>query len=385
MNGTKKYDVIIVGAGSMGVAAAHFLAKEGKSVVMIDAFNPPHDYGSHAGETRIVRHACGEGFLYCQLALRSQEFWDEMQAHTQENLYRKTGVLSFGDRNSAFANTAIEGAEKFEIDVETFKSGKEIEKRFPTITVPPETIGTYEPNAGVLYADRIIRHWKKSAVGYGAQLVINSPVNEIDLISDHEVKVHSQKGTFKGEKLMLTAGAWMPNILRKLGVDIHLTASRRTVSWFDINEIKFGADAFPGFFYDGPEGEFYGFPSLDGTGVKIGRYDVPRDIDAAYVNREFGVFKDDVEDVRAWLEEFMPQAANRLREGKVCMFVNTPDEDFIVDYLPNHKNVVVGAGFSGHGFKHSAAIGELLSQLAMDQKPWLDISQLSIQRPTLQK
>jgi len=377
------YDVIVVGAGAMGMSTGYYLSKTNQKVLLIDAFDPPHSNGSHTGDTRIIRHANGEGAHYVPIALRAQELWNELQEQTDDVLFRKTGVVSFGNEESPFVQTALEAAKQYNIPTEVY-SGKEMNEKWEGINPPGDFLAVYEPEAGVLHAGACIRAFRRLAIQNGVDLLVNNPVLDYE-VNDDSVSVQTKLGTYTADKLVVTAGAWNRPLLEKSGLNIQLQSARRTVGWFKADETLYHSEVFPGFSVDMPEGVFYGFPSIDGEGVKLGEYYTGDDLDPEYINDEFGVYPRDEGDLRGFLEDFMPQAAGKLNAGAVCMFTNTPDEDFIIDFHPRHSNVVLAAGFSGHGFKHSSAVGEILSQLVSDGESKLDISSFSVKRPEVQK
>jgi len=376
------HDVIVVGAGSMGMAAGYFLAKEGVDTLLIDAFDPPHTAGSHSGDTRVIRHANGEGLQYSPIALRSQEIWDELQDQSNEQIFINTGCITYGDSDSVFVENALKSAEKYDIEIDYLKNGKEFEKRWPDLTFPEEFHGIYEPNAGVLSTENAIRNFRRFALKNGAHLLTNSPVLDLE-VDDNLVTVETELGQYTADKLIVSAGAYTNKILAKLDLDLNLEPTRRVVGWFDSDESYYSSDVFPAFFCDTPEGVFYGFPSIKGSGVKVGKYYYDDNVEPEYVNKEFNAYPRDEEKLREFLEAYMPKSAGKLNEGAVCMFTNTSDEDFVIDFHPKHDNVIIAAGFSGHGFKHSSAIGEILSQLAIKGESDLDISTFSAQREAL--
>lgn len=382
MNMTKHYDVVVVGAGSMGMAAGYYLAKQGVNTLMIDAFDPPHEKGSHTGATRLIRHACGEGYDYVPLALRAQKLWDDLQETTNERIFTKTGVVTFGPSESLFVQTAINGGHEYELNIETL-SADEINERWPGITVPDGQIGCYEPDAGVLFSENCIRAFKRLALDAGAELKTNSPVMNIDVFED-SVKVDTNGESFTADKLIITGGAWNKKILDDLDLQIRIQPSRQTIAWFDSDDVLYKSDGFPGFFADVPTGVYYGFPSIDGTGLKIGRYDNGDNIDPSYYNDEFGAYEKDEKDICGFLDEYMKQANGSINVGKTCMFTNTPDENFVIDTHPEHDHIAIAAGFSGHGYKFSSAVGEVLSELVTNGETKQDISLFKATRPSLQ-
>ncbi|KKK35038.1 methyltryptophan oxidase [Salinicoccus sediminis] len=375
------YDVIVVGAGAMGMAAGYYLSQKGIGTLMIDAFDPPHENGSHSGDTRIIRHACGEGPEYAPLGLRSQELWDELQGKTSESLFRKTGVLTFGKKGSEFVEQAVTSGRRYDMNIEAL-SADEIMGRWPGITLPEDNIGCYEPDAGVLFAGNCIRAFRRLALENGAELMTDSPVTSIDVETD-SVRISTRDGVFTADKLIITAGAWNKKILSYLDLEIAIQPSRRVIGWFDSEDRLYAADKFPGFICDMPGGTFYGFPSIEGTGVKVGCFDNGVDGAPEYMNREFGAYGEDEADLRYFLGEYMPQANGKLNVGKTCMFTNTPDEDFVIDLHPEYDHIAIAAGFSGHGYKFSSVVGEILSALVTKGGTSRDISSFSAGRQAL--
>ncbi|MGG3677701.1 N-methyl-L-tryptophan oxidase [Heyndrickxia faecalis] len=378
----KHYDVIVVGAGSMGMAAGYFLASQGVKTLLLDAFDPPHTSGSHHGETRIIRHAYGEGRDYVPLVLRAQTLWDELEKASGEKIFAKTGVLSFSpEDHAAFLNEAVESANTYNLPIETM-AGVEVEKRWPGISLPAGYRAIYEPDAGVLFPENCIRACRKLAEAKGARLLANTQVT--DLKTDgRTVTVVTESGTFTAEKCIVSGGAWNGKLLENLGLNLPLQPVRKTVGWFEADEALFNADVFPAFTMDGYEGTYYGFPSFNGSGVKVGRHDGGQAADPDTMNREFGAYREDEGDIRAFLKTYMPRAAGRLKKGKVCLYTHTPDEHFIIDTHPAYPNVAIAAGFSGHGFKFASSVGEMLSQMVLKDNIPHPLPLFSISRPGL--
>ena len=375
------YEVIVVGAGSMGMAAGYYLSRKGVRTLMIDAFDPPHSNGRHSGDTRLIRHACGEGPAYAPLALRAQTLWDDLAAKTSETIFRKTGVLTFGPASSQFVKQAIESGHTWDMNIETLSAGA-VNERWPGAVLDDADIACYEPDAGVLFSDNCIRTFRRLALDNGAELKTEAPVTNIDVAAD-SVTVETDGEVFTADKLIVSGGAWNKKILSDLELNIAVQASRRTIAWFKSNELLYNADTFPGFFGDLPSGVFYGFPSIDGGGVKAGRYDNGDDAEPEYINREFGIYDKDEGDVRGFLDAYMPEASGRMNVGSTCLFTNTPDENFVIDLHPEHSHIAIAAGFSGHGYKFSTAVGEILSELVTEGTTEQDISLFSAKRPAL--
>lgn len=372
------YDVIIVGAGSMGMAAGYYLAKQGVSTLMLDAFDPPHTMGSHHGDTRIIRHAYGEGKQYVPLALRAQELWAELAQASGMPIFTKTGVLNVGPLDCTFLKEIRESAEQYALPLEVLDAGQ-VQQRWAGITLPDDYYGCLEPTSGVLYSENAIRAYRELALVAGATLLTHTRVSKIDTVPDGLI-VHAESASYHGAKVLICAGAWNAPLLQSLGLSIPLSPTRKTIAWFGADESKYSADGFPAFIFRLQDSMYYGFPSFDGAGVKIGRHDGGLVIDPDKLERTFGTYLTDEGDVRSFLEMYMPEAAGPLKQGKVCIYTMTPDEHFVIDRHPEHPHIVFAAGFSGHGFKFASAIGEATSQLLTDGVSTHDLSMFSSKR-----
>ncbi|WP_301172502.1 N-methyl-L-tryptophan oxidase [Brevibacillus nitrificans] len=375
----ENYEVIIVGAGSMGMAAGYYLAKQGVRTLLLDTYDPPHTMGSHHGDTRIIRHAYGEGKQYVPLALRAQQLWQELEAVSGTKLFEQTGVLSAGPLEDSFLQEIRESAETYSLPLEVLRAS-EVNERWPGISLPDHYYACLETSSGVLYSEKCISAYREQAIAAGATLLTHTPVTAIQPDGDGVI-VHTEAHTYRAGKLLLSAGAWNPALLSSLGLSLPLSPTRKTVAWFGSEEELYSADKFPAFIFKlADETSYYGFPSIDQAGVKIGRHDGGVEIDPDRLERTFGALLSDEGDVRSFLETYMPQAAGALRQGRVCIYTMTPDEHFIIDRHPEYSQIVIAAGFSGHGFKFASAVGEAASELLTQGKSTHDLSMFSLQR-----
>ncbi|MDN4492830.1 N-methyl-L-tryptophan oxidase [Ureibacillus aquaedulcis] len=371
------YDVIVVGAGSMGMAAGYYLSLTGKKVLLLDSHNPPHDKGSHHGETRIIRHAYGEGEEYVPLALKAQELWHELEKETGSRFFLNTGVLNVGKETSSSIKNIISSSKRFSIPIEIM-SADEIEDRWPGITVPSDFIGCYEPTSGVLRCEECIEAYRELAKLNGATILTNSRVTSITAKAG-SVEVSTDSDSFTAHSLILTAGAWSNQLLSMLDLELPLNPVRKTFAWFDVDEEIYGENFFPAFAFDTPNGLYYGFPSIQKAGLKVGRHDGGATINPDKAMTRFGEELGDQEDLTQFLTSFMPTTEN-LMYGKTCTYTLTPDEDFIVDLHPKYPNIAIAAGFSGHGFKFSSVIGKILSELIINRRTNENIDHFAIER-----
>ncbi|MED4729998.1 N-methyl-L-tryptophan oxidase [Aneurinibacillus migulanus] len=369
------YDVIIIGAGSFGMATGYFVARQGIRTLLIDSYNPPHGYGSHHGETRLFRQAYTIDEPYTPLAIRAGVLWDELMQETLVPFFHRIGVVNVSISPSGL-DAKINTASRFHVPVELLDA-VQLQTRWSGISVPEGAVALFEPIAGILYCEQAISAYRDLLLQHGATLKTQTPVERLEPHTDG-VSVYTKDACYTGERLLISAGAWTGNLLHSLSLPV--SPIRKTVAWFKPNSNVYRAPDFPGFTFTVGESDYYGFPDFDGKGLKIGRHDTGHPINPQEPLLPFGRYSEDEADVRDFLETFMPQAAGQLNEGKTCIYTMTPDEDFIIDTHPEHPHIVIAAGFSGHGFKFASALGEELSNILVQGKSNLDLSRFSLGR-----
>lgn len=367
------YDTIIIGACTMGMAAGYFLSKNGQKVLLLDVFNPPHDQGSHHGETRIIRFAYGEGKAYVPLALRALDLWKELEVISNKQLFLDTGVLNIGSKVHSFIQNVIESAKEYKLSVDVYNA-KEASEKWPGITLPEDFIGCFEPSAGVLKVEDCIEAYKGAALNEGVTLKTNARV--VNIVPGKEVTVHTEHDVFSANSVIISAGARVNNLLKSVNLTLPITPLRKTFAWFEADETIYG-DNFPAFTYEDENSSYYGFPSINGPGFKVGRHDSGYEVSPDAVINPFD--EADSEELIQFNKKIMSKVG-KVKYGKTCFYSKTPDEDFIIDSHPDYDNIIIAAGFSGHGFKFGSVIGEILSQLVVKGKSELDISLFKISR-----
>ncbi|GIO05986.1 N-methyl-L-tryptophan oxidase [Brevibacillus reuszeri] len=370
------YDVIVVGAGSMGISAGYQLAKRGIRTLLIDSFDPPHQQGSHHGDTRLIRHAYSGGSTYITLALQADQLWRELEELSQTQLLVRSGVINLADNVRLSFRDRIKDATRLGVKVERLEAA-EITNRWPGFRLPESFEGMYEPDAGFLFSEKCIAAYRSLALAEGAEILVHTPVEEI-FVQGAGVSVKTHSGHYFASQLIISAGAWL-NTLEPF-VALPVRAVRKTVGWFRAEPRLFDQAVFPGFTLATEHGGYYGFPSIQGTGLKIGRHDGGQTWRPGEKLEPFGALAEDETDLRNTLEEYMPHAAGGLLNGGACRYELTPDENFIIDRHPNYTNVLVAGGFSGHGFKFSSAVGVILADLIENRKPAVELEPFSISR-----
>jgi sarcosine oxidase len=385
-----KFDTIVCGLGAMGSAAVYQLAKRGDKVLGLDRLSPPHANGSSHGESRIIRQAIGEGEEYVPLGLRSYELWREIEQVTGKQLLTITGGLTLESQNSEavmhgrrdFLDQAIRCAEKFDIRHEILETA-DIRKRYPQFAVTDER-GYFEYETGFLRPELCIEAQLHLAHKHGAVVQTDETVVSVETRGDAGVTVRTSRSAYSAEKVIITAGPWIGGFLPPAYAHL-FKVSRQVMYWFDIREDcrpKFASPDFPIFiwiFAKGGEFGFYGFPTLDGKTIKIAteQFRVITDPDHAQrsvnTEEEQSMYKD-------YVQGRLPGISERCGTAASCLYTTTPDSNFVIDVHPDNDRIIIASPCSGHGFKHSAAIGEALAEQVIDGKSKIDISSFNMKR-----
>ena len=384
------FDTIVCGLGAMGSAALYQLAKRGNKVLGLDRFSPPHANGSSHGESRIIRQAIGEGEEYVPLVLRSYELWRDIENETGKKLLTITGGLTLESQKSQavmhgrrdFLDQAIRCAEKFDIRHEILETA-DIRKRYPQFAVTDER-AYFEHETGFLRPELCIEAELHLARKHGAVVQTDEPVVSVGSRADSGVTVKTSRGTYYAEKIIIAAGSWIARFLPPAYAQL-FKVYRQVMYWFDIREDCRSTFAPPGFpifiwiFAKGGEFGFYGFPTLDGKTIKIATEQFTAITDPDRVQRavsmeeEQAMYKD-------YVQDRLPEISDRCGTAASCLYTTTPDSNFVIDVHPDNDRIVIASPCSGHGFKHSAAIGELLAEQVIDGKSKIDISSFSMKR-----
>jgi sarcosine oxidase len=373
---TSNYDVIVVGLGAMGSATAYQLARRGHRVLGLDANARRHKNGSSHGTSRIIREAYLEGSDYVPIVQRAYELWRELEAETGQPLLNITGCLTIGEPQSTFVSGALASCQRFKL-AHDYLSAAEVNRRFPGYSLSENLAAVYEPNGGYLLPEECVLAQLDQAARYGAKIHHNEPVLKWSVQAANEVTVETDQGRYQAARLVITTGPWASELLAGLGIP--LKVQRIVNCHFEPDSpARFQPEVFPVYLLEAPEGEYYGFPLLPGEGLKIGRHEIGEVCTPQTINRQ--VAPDEIAMLKAVIDRYLPGGANAFKRSLTCMYTNTPDRNFVLDRHPAHSNVVYGCGFSGHGFKFAAAIGEILAEMAMEGRTRHSIEFLSAAR-----
>jgi sarcosine oxidase len=380
------FDVIVIGVGSMGSSACYFLAKRGYKVLGIEQFDITHEFGSHAGQSRIIRRAYFEHPGYVPLLTRAYENWKSFEEETGSQFYYPTGLIYFGNPDSTVIKGVKQSASLYNVSLEKSNASFTF-KRFPQFSIPADYESLFEPDAGFVTPEKAIKFYSQQAIKKGAEIYTKEKAIEWKK-NGSAITVITDKNKYSCDKLIITTGAWTNKMLPAFAGKIKVT--RQFVAWIRPgNPDRFLLNKFPCWMIADNErpGAYYGFPFLpveefgEPGGLKIAHHYPGFVTDPDKVNRQ--TMPEDIADLKYALEKYLPGTFDTILSTKICLYANSPDENFIIDKLPGYeKNVVVACGFSGHGFKFIPVVGEILADLALDGKTNQPIDFLSAKRFT---
>lgn len=369
------YDVIVVGLGTMGSAAACHLAVRGRRVLGLERFGTEHTRGSSHGHTRITRQAYFEHPAYVPLLRAAADDWRWIEREAAGRpLLDLCGGLMVGPIDGPLVAGALLSARTHGLPHEVLTAA-EVGRRFPAFRLGEGDVGLFEPNAGYLFAERCVSAHRSVAVRAGADLKFEEPLVEWWSTGDRVI-VRTPAGSYEAGQMIVSAGAWLTRLLEGLGFS--LAVERQTVYWFAPERPEWFAPArFPVFIWEKPDGHYYGIPATEGRGLKVARHygGVPADPDETSAepgpNEAW---------LRACLSRDLPDAVGTRQGFQNCLYANTVDNHFVLDRHPAYANVIVASPCSGHGFKFASVFGRVLADLATAGKTSLPIGFLSLDR-----
>lgn len=378
MADSNRYDAIVVGLGAMGAAALYHLARRGVKVLGIEQHHIAHDLGSSHGTVRAIRKAYFEHPDYVPLLNRSYELWSELEDAAGEQLLNLCGLLLTAKPDSETMRGLEACYAEHSLPHERL-SADDVKERYPQIAPPEDHAALFDPSGGYVFAEASLRHLIDQAQGLGADVRIHEQVQSWKADA-HGVTVRTENGEISAGSLVVTLGPWAKALLGDLGVELKIL--RKPQLWYDSPHIdRYRPPEFPCFATELDSGFFYGFPALGDQGLKIAEHlsgtlvDDPSHIDRA-------LQPGDETDVLDFFQRVFPGFEPRLKHFSICMYTKSPDDHFIIDTHPQFERVIFAAGFSGHGFKFTPLVGEVLADLALEGRTEHPIDFLRLERLT---
>ena len=346
------FDVIVVGLGGMGAAAAAHAASRGLRVLGLEQFQPGHVQGSSHGRSRVIRLAYFEHPDYVPLLRRAYQLWRKLESDSGRRLLQMTGGLMIGAPDSEVVSGSLRSAREHGLDHELLDAA-EIHRRFSPFTPRQEIVAFYEREAGSLFPEEANRAHLAMAAGHGADLQFDEPVEDWRVLASGAIEITTARARYQCGRLILAPGAWAASLFK---IDrLPLEVEPQMLYWFEpaAGAAAFAPDRFPIYIWDlGGGVQFYGFPADDDRRVKVAFFRSPNTDEAS---------------MRASLAPCLPAlASGRIVDSVSCKYTLTPDHHFVIGLHPDHAQVVVASPCSGHGYKFASVIGEILSDLATD-------------------
>ncbi len=369
-------DVLVLGLGAAGSAAAWQCAARGARVIGIDRWAPPHGRGSSFGRTRIIREAYYEHPLYVPFLRRSLDLWRALEAESGRTLLVTTGGAMIGPADGELVAGALSSASEHGIAHELLDAAS-FELRFPGYQLQPDWVALVEKRAGLLLPEACIESFHACARARGADL--RTDERAIAWKADSNgVVVETDQQRYRASRLVIAAGAWLPQLVPELAPVLQI--ERQVLMWFDParKAERFDAEHSPIALWEFERGRIFAtFPDL-GDGFKAGLHHGGPTCDPETLERS--PIKADERAIRWLLARLAPDTNGALRDACVCMYTNTPDHHFVIDRHPYHEQVVIASACSGHGFKFASATGEMIAQLTLDGRTQLDLAAFAVQR-----
>lgn len=357
------FDVIVLGVGTMGAAACRALAERGARVLGLEARSIPHEAGSHHGHSRMVRTAYYEHPDYVPLLRRAHGLWLDLNARAGVELFRQTGAIFAGSPDGELVPGSVRSARRHGLDHRALAAA-DLRAEFPFLHLPEGFVGLWEPTAGYVWPELAIAAMVGQALVAGAEVHGHESVLDWSA-TESGVRVVSARRAYEADRLVITAGPWAGKMMGRLGVPLVVT--RQVLLWTAPRASEaFQRGRFPCWAVEAPDGHaYYGFPMDErGVGLKSARHWRASPTDPDAVDRR--ITPADEDEVRGFLRAHLPSGDGPTVAARVCLYTNTPDSHFAIGRHPGHASVVVGCGFSGHGFKFAPVIGEVLADLALE-------------------
>jgi sarcosine oxidase len=371
---TAQFDVAVIGLGAMGSAALAFLSARGVKAIGIDAHFPAHTLGSSHGDSRLIRLGYFEDPSYVPLLQRAYGNWRALEARLRAEILTITGVLQIGAPDSKIvagtrASCELHGLAYEELDFAAMKA------RFPAFALDDDEMAVLDPQGGYLRPEAAVMGYLKLAADDGAVLHFGEKVTAID-VDDAGVTITSTIASYRAKKVVVATGAWIAELAPQLKG--HAVPIRQVVAWYQPRDgFATAPQRMPAFLRDeGDNGSFFGFPAIGLDGVKIGRHAHFREpIDPNQPNPP--VNDADTALLDTFIAERIPAAAGLRVNAITCRYTMLPSEDFLLDLMPGEQRIVVASPCSGHGFKFTSVVGEILADLAMEGGTRLPIDAFS--------
>ena len=354
--------VAVIGAGVFGAWTAEYLRRAGLRVTLVDMAGPAHSRASSGGESRMTRGGYGKDEIYTRMAFNSLPEWKALSAAAGLPIFIPHGVLFFSAMDEDYFRDSVAVHQRLKLPLEQL-NGAQLQQRFPMFDFSGIRLGLFEPAFGGLMARRAVQTLVKNFVAAGGRYLLaaahmrrqgSGPLKSLPLAGGE---------VLRADVFVFALGPWLPKLFPDL-LGQRIFATRQEIFYFEApkGDRRFLPDAMPGW-ADFNQGDmFYGFPDLEGRGVKFAHDKHGPYVDPDTQSRE--PTKAALDEVIAFRDRRFPLLKGAPVIGaEVCQYENSSNGDFLIDRHPAMPNVVLVGGGSGHGFKHGPEVGRLAAEL----------------------
>ncbi len=357
----------VVGAGIFGIAAALALRGRGYAVAVFDQGPVPYPHASSTDVAKAIRRSwyAGNNETYVELVERAARQWRSWQTRFGTTVYHRTGGLtilpSFAPDSPMYASWRFLRA-RGATDAAVL-SAPEIRARFPQFTVRDDEVGFYDGWRGYLESGRAVARLAQLARADGVQIHEETPVMHVDEDADGSRVVIAQ-GAYTFDRIVVAAGVWVGRLLPRIGR--HVAVTRQQMVFIEVeNPGRFVGGTLPVWSIAPDTAGWYGFPLLRDGYVKVSKDPRGEIVDPDVDRSSTPEF---VEQAMAFLRERIPEmAAGKVVGSRSCLYANTPDDHFVIDWVPGSQRILVAGGGSGHGFKFGGSIGAVIADAVEDK------------------
>ncbi|XP_061460748.1 peroxisomal sarcosine oxidase [Rhineura floridana] len=375
------YDAIVVGAGIQGTFAAYHLAKRGQKTLLLEQFPLPHTRGSSHGHSRIIRSAYPEDH-YTVMMADAFRLWEELEAESGTKLCRPTPMLVLGHKESPEFQSYWRAMERNRIPSEVLPAST-LAQRFPGIHLGGREMAVCDFTAGVLFADKALKAAQDQFRHHGGTIRDGEKV--LGILPGAMATVTTSQEEYQAKHLVVTAGAWASHLLAPLGLQLPLQPLRITVCYWRAkgHSPHSHLEKLPCFIaisLNGDKHDVYGLPAGEYPGLVKICYHYGTPVDPDQPDQLGSSPTPDVQILRDYVSKYLPGLDPEPAVQERCLYTNTLDGDFVLDRHPRFRNIVIGAGFSGHGFKFAPVIGKILCELSLEEEPSHNVAPFRISR-----
>lgn len=355
-------DVAVVGTGSMGSMALWQAASRGARVIGFEQFELGHDRGAGHGDSKIFRTAYAEGSEYVPLLQEALPLWRRLEEETGKPLLTMTGGLMIGEPEGDFLRDVAASAAEHGVPHQRLTPAETME-RFPQLRLGEREHAVWEPRAGVLRPELAVAAATSRARQAGATILERSPVTSIRDRGSH-VEVVANGETHRAGHVVVAAGAWTPRLVPLPGME-RCWVERQVQVWFRLRDPDLYRPERFGIFVRLLDGvDWYGFPTLDGQTIKVAFHHGGERTDPDRVDR--GIHPSDIDPLRDRVMAGLRGVTEEVVRASTCLYINTPDEHFVIGPASASGRVIVAGPMSGHGFKFAPLVGKVASDLALE-------------------